>query len=191
MFNRAFAAYLQDDWKVTKSLTLNLGVRYDLQSPLRSADNRLVSFNPATGAIQIAGNPSTRRDIGSLINPTSPAYNPSLALLAQNIMIVNLGTSNISTFNKHDIAPRVGLAYRLFGSDRLVLRTGYGIFYNELLGQYGQTGWNTFPFFISQTFNGNPTVPNLNIATPFGGSGAATISPQGIMAHFKTSYFPT
>jgi hypothetical protein len=188
MFNEEFAAYLQDDWKITKSLTLNLGVRYDIETPLRSADDRLVSFNLVTGAIELPGNPSTRRDIGSLINPASAAYNPSLAKLAQNIPIVNLGTSSIYTFNKHDIAPRAGLAYRLFGSDRLVLRTGYGIFYNELLGQYGQSGWNTFPYFISQTFNGNPTAPNLTIANPFGGSGAATISPAAIMAHWKTGY---
>ncbi len=188
MFNEAYAAYLQDDWKITKRLTLNLGVRYDLMTPLRSADDRLVSFDPATGSILLAGNPSVRRDIGSLINPASPAYNASLAALASNIKIVNLGTSNTYTFSKHDVAPRLGLAYRLFGSDRLVLRTGYGIFYNELLGQYGQTGWNTFPYFISQTFNGATTVPNLTIANPFGGSAAATISPAAIMQNWKTGY---
>lgn len=188
MYNDAFALYIQDDWKITKTLTLNLGARYDVLTPLVSADNRLVNFNLATGAIELAGDPGTRRDIGSLIDSASPAYNPSLASLAQNIPIVNLGTRNIYTFGKHDVAPRVGLAYRLFGSDRLVLRTGYGIFYNELLGQYGQSGWNTFPYFISQTFNGNATVPNLNIANPFGGSGAATISPAAIMANWKTGY---
>ncbi len=189
MFNQAYAAYLQDDWKVTRSLTFNLGVRYDILTPLVSANDRMTSFDPATGAILLAGNPSTRRDIGSLINPSSPAYNASLAQLAKNITIVNLGTRNTYTFSKHDFAPRVGLAYRLFGSNRVVLRTGYGIFYNELLGQYGQTGWNSFPYFISQTFNGNPTVPNLTIANPFASSSAAaTISPAGVMAHYKTGY---
>ncbi|HEX4273788.1 MAG TPA: TonB-dependent receptor [Bryobacteraceae bacterium] len=189
MFNRAYAAYVQDDWKITKTLTLNLGLRYDLETPLVSADDRLVTFDPATGTILLAGNPSIRRDIGSLINPASPAYNSSLAQLAKNIPIQNLGTRNTYTFSKHDFAPRLGLAYRLFGSDKLVLRAGYGIFYNELLGQYGQTGWNTFPYFISQTFNGNPTVPNLNIANPFAtASAAATISPAAIMEHWKSGY---
>lgn len=189
MFNQAYALYAQDDWKITRTLTLNLGVRYDLETPLVSADDRMVSFDPATGSILLAGNPSTRRDIGSLVNPSSPAYNASLAQLSKNIPIVNLGSRSTYTFNKHDIAPRIGLAYRLFGSDRIVLRTGYGIFYNELLGQYGQTGWNTFPYFISQTFNGNATVPNLNIANPFATvSAAATISPAGVMAHYKTGY---
>ena len=82
MFSSAYSAYLQDDWKVSRKLTLNLGIRYDLQSPLRSADNRLVNMNLATGAIELAGDPSTRRDIGNVINPASPAYIPALAKAA-------------------------------------------------------------------------------------------------------------
>jgi outer membrane receptor protein involved in Fe transport len=191
MFSSAYALYIQDDWKVSKNLTLNLGLRYDLQSPLRSADNRLVNMNLATGAIQLAGNPSTRRDIGNVINPNSPAFIPALAQAASGISFVNLGTSSIYTFSKNDFTPRVGLAYRLFGSDKLVLRTGFGIFINSLLGQYGQSGWNSFPYFVSQTFNGNAKFPNLNLAAPFAGVGASTISPSAIMDQWKSSYIKT
>jgi len=191
MFSSAYAAYIQDDWKVSKNLTLNLGVRYDLQSPLRSADNRLVNLNLVTGAIQLAGDPSTRRDIGNVINPNSPAYIPALAKAAAGISFVNLGTSSIYTFSKNDFTPRIGLAYRLFGNDKLVLRTGFGIFINDLLGQYGQSGWNSFPYFVSQTFNGNAKVPNLNIANPFAGTGTSTISPSAIMGQWKSSYIKT
>jgi outer membrane receptor protein involved in Fe transport len=188
MFSSAYALYIQDDWKVSKNLTLNLGLRYDLQSPLRSADNRLVNMNLVTGAIQLAGNPGTRRDIGNVINPNSPAFIPALAQAASGISFVNLGTSSIYTFSKNDFTPRIGLAYRLLGSDKLVLRTGFGIFINSLLGQYGQSGWNSFPYFVSQTFNGNAKVPNLNIANPFAGVGASTISPSAIMDQWKSSY---
>ncbi len=191
MFNSVYALYVQDDWKLSKNLTLNLGLRYDLQSPLRSADDRLVSTNLVTGAIELAGNPSTRRDIGSLINPASPAYNPAIAAAASGISFVNLGASNISSFSKDNFTPRLGLAYRLLGNDKLVLRTGFGIFINDLLGQYGQSGWNSFPYFVSQTFNGSATVPNLNIANPFAGTGASTISPAAIMANWKSSYIKT
>ena len=191
MFNAVYALYVQDDWKVSKNLTLNLGVRYDLQSPLRSADDRLVNMNIVTGAIELEGNPGTRRDIGSLINPASAAYNPAIASAAGGISFVNLGTPNISSFSKDDFTPRLGLAYRLLGNDKLVLRTGFGIFINDLLGQYGQSGWNSFPYFVSQTFNGNATAPNLNIASPFTGSGASTISPAAIMANWKSSYIKT
>lgn len=191
MFSSVYALFVQDDWKVSKNLTLNLGVRYDLQSPLRSADDRLVNMNLVTGAIELEGNPNTRRDIGSLINPASAAYNPAIAMAASGITFVNLGSSAPYSFSKDDFTPRIGLAYRLLGNDKLVLRTGFGIFINDLLGQYGQSGWNTFPYFVSQTFNGNPKVPNLNIEDPFAGSGASTISPQAIMANWKSSYIKT
>ncbi len=191
MFSSVYALFVQDDWKVSKNLTLNLGLRYDLQSPLRSADDRLVTMNLVTGAIELEGSPGTRRDIGSLINPASAAYNPAIASAASGITFVNLGTPNISSFSKDDFTPRIGLAYRLLGNDKLVVRTGFGIFINDLLGQYGQSGWNSFPYFVSQTFNGNATVPNLNIANPFAGTGASTISPQAIMPNWKSSYIKT
>jgi len=191
MFSSAYALYIQDDWKVSRNLTLNLGLRYDLQSPLRSADDRLVNMDLVTGAIQLAGNPSTRRDIGNVINPNSPAYIPALAKAASGISFVNLGTSSIYTFSKNDFTPRIGLAYRIFGSDKLVLRTGFGIFINSLLGQYGQSGWNSFPYFVSQTFNGNAKVPSLSIEDPFSGKGTSTISPSAIMDQWKSSYIKT
>jgi outer membrane receptor protein involved in Fe transport len=189
MFNESFSFYLQDDWKATPRLTLNLGVRYDLETPFRSADDRLVRFNPNTGAIEIAGNASTRRDIGRVDNPASPQYNAELALLSQGVKFVDLGKRSISSFDKNDVSPRIGLAYRLLGNDRLVLRTGYGVFFNQLLGQYGQTGWNVFPFFITQTFNASLPRPNISIENPFPASAAAaTISPSSVVEHYRTGY---
>ncbi|HYE75019.1 MAG TPA: TonB-dependent receptor, partial [Blastocatellia bacterium] len=83
-----YSAFLQDDWRATKNLTLNLGVRYDIQ--------------------QLA-QPSTS--------------NPALAA-------VGIDTSRANN-DYNNIAPRVGLAYRPTASDRLVVRTGYGLFYGR------------------------------------------------------------
>lgn len=188
MWNESFALFLQDDWKVTPRLTLNLGARYDLETPFRSSHDRLVRFNPDTQAIEIAGKASERRDIGRVDNPASPLYNPELAALAKNVTFVDLGRRSLLSFDKNDFAPRIGLAYRLSGND-LVLRTGYGVFFNQLLGQYGQTGWNTFPFFISQTFNGSLPRPNITIDNPFPAALArASINPQSTITHYPTGY---
>ena len=49
------SVYVQDDWRVTKTLTLNLGVRYDIITPWAEAHNSISTFNPATAALNIAG----------------------------------------------------------------------------------------------------------------------------------------
>src|SRR5262249_8738051 len=85
MWNESYSVYLQDDWKFSRRLTLNLGARYEFETPFRSADDRLVRFNPLTRNIEIAGNPSTRRDIGSVLNPAGPNYNAELAQEFQNV----------------------------------------------------------------------------------------------------------
>jgi hypothetical protein len=46
--------YVQDDWKATDRLTVNLGLRYDLMTPVRDADNRLANFDPATNQLILA-----------------------------------------------------------------------------------------------------------------------------------------
>ena len=63
IYRVTFAAFLQDDWKVTPRVTVNLGVRYDLTTPVVSASNRMSLFNASTGAIEIAGTAGVRRDI--------------------------------------------------------------------------------------------------------------------------------
>ncbi|MBI4471803.1 MAG: TonB-dependent receptor, partial [Acidobacteria bacterium] len=189
LWSESFALFLQDDWKVTPRLTLNLGVRYDLQTPNRSTHDRLVRFNPDTGNIEIAGNASPRRDIGRVDNPLSPHYNAELAQLAARIPMVDLGRRNHYFFDRNDIAPRLGLAYRVLGNDQLVLRTGYGVYFQQLLGQYGHAGWNSFPFFISQVFNASLPQPNISMDNPFPVAQAtASISPASVVEHYRTGY---
>ena len=52
-----YAAFVEDDWRVTNWLTLNLGVRYELQTPLSEAENRLGNFIPELGTVILAGDP--------------------------------------------------------------------------------------------------------------------------------------
>ncbi len=55
MRQQAHWFYIQDDWKVSKKLTVNLGLRYEITSPVYDADNRLANFNPSTNSLQLAG----------------------------------------------------------------------------------------------------------------------------------------
>ncbi|MBI4471802.1 MAG: TonB-dependent receptor [Acidobacteria bacterium] len=190
-YRNTFAGFVQDDWKVTSRLTLNLGLRYDLLTPIVSAADRMSIFNPQTGAIEIAGNADVRRDISRPDqNLGGPEYDPGLAALAQNVKLVDLGRRNIHKHDHNDFAPRVGLAYRLLGNDRLVFRTGYGIFYSFIdINSGGLRIGRNYPFRVAQTFNANATVPNISIENAFPvGLGAATISPVSGREDYRTGY---
>src|SRR5262249_38621227 len=85
--------------------------------------------------------------------------------------------------------PRFGVAYRMLGNDRLVLRSGYGIFYSFIdINSGGISYGRNYPFRVAQTFNAAAT-PNITIEDPFPtGLGAATISPVGARKDFRTGY---
>src|SRR5262249_8173095 len=62
--NTEFAAYVQDDWRVNRWLTLNLGLRYDLYTPQYEVANRISNADLATGKILIAGQNGVSRSAG-------------------------------------------------------------------------------------------------------------------------------
>ncbi len=101
------ALFLQDDWKVTNNLTLNLGVRWEYESPMTDRYNVLASFDP---------------------NVTSP-----IRMNGQNLRggLVFPGTGglsrNLTEPDYNDWAPRFGFAYR--ASQKMVFRGGYGLLY--------------------------------------------------------------
>ncbi len=102
-------AYLQDDWKATPRLTLNLGLRWDPWMPPIDANGTLVGFNLANPNFQ------------STVAPGAP----------KGVMFVgDSGLSN-TVFNNNfkDFAPRAGFAYNVFGNNKSVVRGGYGLFY--------------------------------------------------------------
>jgi hypothetical protein len=107
----ATSFFVQDDWRASSKLTLNLGVRYDFITPALEANNRQANFDPATGTLVNAKD-------GSL----------------EDRGLVKPDTNNF--------APRVGAVYQM--SDSMVLRGGYGIFYNlfDRIGSEDQIALN-------------------------------------------------
>ena len=111
-------AYVQDDWKVTSKLTLNLGVRYSFMTPMQE-----------------------RHNLYSVFDPT--ASNPTTGLPGSYVFATINGQGNRLSFAKNDLnyfAPRLGFAYKLF--ENTVLSGGYGVSYFPD-GAFG-TGNNTF-----------------------------------------------
>jgi outer membrane receptor protein involved in Fe transport len=149
------AGYVQDDWKVTPSLTLNLGLRYDYYgAPIEDNDHQanMVGGNGGNGPGGIYYIPN------STCLQTTPKF---LALLAKdNITPTCTGNRSLSNVQNKNFAPRIGLAYRL--RPDFVIRAGYGIAYGSLanIGAAPYVLGNNFPFVYSVTLTApSPVAP--------------------------------
>ena len=102
------AGYVQDDWKLTPALTLNLGVRYDVSIPRTERYNRFSVFDP-NAASPIAGKV------------------PNFPNLKGALTFGNADSRQYASTDLNNIAPRIGVAYQI--RPGTVIRAGYGIFY--------------------------------------------------------------
>jgi outer membrane receptor protein involved in Fe transport len=156
-----FGAYLMDDYRVSSKLTLNLGLRYDIYTPMVEEHNRLANFDFQTGLFVAPGvTPGTSR------------------------------SGDVAT-NWKNFSPRIGFAYTPGSDNKTSVRGGYGIFYdmqadqndtelayNDLPGVYGSQSFTaslgTYPLtpvmYLSQ---GPPPIIFSSITNPTGRASAA------------------
>lgn len=136
------SAYIQDDWKLSQRLTLNLGVRYDFYQPYKENAGNQANFIPTgnlgigtgTGIYELPSR-SRGQDLGA----------PFLAVLAKdNVTLQYSNNERLSNPQRTDFAPRIGFSYQL-GTNTLI-RGGFGMFYGGLQSQ-GNTNLGTnFPW---------------------------------------------
>lgn len=181
--HESYGFYVQDDWKVMPRLTLNLGVRYELVTPFTSIQDRMSTYNPATGKMEIAGNANVRRDISRPEN-TVPEIKAALA----GIQFVDLGVKKIYDGDHNNFAPRFGFAYDVFGNGRTSVRGGFGVFYDLMRLNNGISISNNLPYRFTQTCDAG-TTPRIDIRNPFSGAGCtASVSPDAIQKDFRTAH---
>jgi hypothetical protein len=125
-------AYAQDEFRISSTLTLNYGVRYEITTPFRDIHNRMMEFAP--------GHQST-------VYPNAPT-----GLLFPGDSGV---PDTIAPIFKNDWAPRIGFAWNPLGNSRTVIRSAYGIFYDELLNGVGM------PFRATSSALGQTVVRTL------------------------------
>lgn len=124
----AWAFFAQDDWKVTSKLTLNLGLRYEVFSPIAEKFGNQSNFDPQTNTLYIPQ--GTNQNL-----PLPPSFNQGGALGFIHVARGTVDKYLIPT-DMLDFSPRFGLAYRL--RQKTVLRAGYGVFYG---GEENQGGY--------------------------------------------------
>ncbi|MBC7926707.1 MAG: TonB-dependent receptor, partial [Bryobacteraceae bacterium] len=155
-----FAPYVQDDWKVTRKLTVNLGLRWDYNPTYDEKHDRLVS-----GFDQDVKSP-----IADKIPAAMLALYPQLRDLRGGLQFAGVNgnprTATNTTFST--LQPRVGVAWRV--GENMVLRGGYGLFYaNWPTTEYSQTqGFSTSTSLVSSTDGGRTPTPNT-LTNPFPG----------------------
>jgi len=145
--------FIQDTWKINSRLTVNLGLRYELITPFTDKNDLIANFDPDFV------DPTTGQQ-GRFVIPSDKT------LKYLDTRIVDFGFAFANQYSlgrgtvradKHDFAPRVGLAYRI--GDKSVLRGGYGIYYPTSAAQGIRDPIATNPFnqgITKRSVKGNP-----------------------------------
>jgi hypothetical protein len=136
---KLFRPYVQDDWRVTKDLTLNLGLAWALVTPISEVANRQANFVLATQTFDIAGQNAN-----------------SWAGIKMDLTALE---------------PRIGLAWKPWGSQKTVLRGGYAIFHDSSWNQGAQGLWQNPPYYAESdafAFGGGCPSATAACATMYG-----------------------
>jgi hypothetical protein len=141
---KLFRPFVQDNWRVTSNLTLNLGFAWALATPETEEANRQANFDVASLKWYVpAGSPG----IGSC-----------------TVCVTTDGRVGIQ-FDKTALEPRIGFAWKPMGSEKTAIRGGYGIVHDSAWNQGGQGLWQNPPYYAE--VDPFPT----GVCTPFGSTG--------------------
>jgi hypothetical protein len=155
-----YALFVQDNWKATQKLTLNLGLRYDVSLPRTERYNRMNWWDP---------NIVNPLNGGQLSYDDKFSGPTTLALMGGEVFNSPKVRSDWLT-DWTDIQPRFGFAYQ--AAPKTVIRGGYGIFYSQSRGgangllSYGSQGFNQYTSVVNTYLNQNDSVW-LHLSNPF------------------------
>lgn len=149
-----FSMFFQDDWRIRPALTINLGVRYDYYGNPNDTQGRIGNYYTASTAAALG-----LSQAGFYVDPKSAFFQPNFDPLKLGIVVEPGTPFNLDGVFKapwastikpdwNNIAPRIGLAWQL--TPKLVLRSGYGMFYERTSGAIKTDLQLSAPFFIYQ-----------------------------------------
>gem|GEM_PF-1253963 len=168
-----YSLFIQDNWKLRRHLTLNIGLRYDFFGNFTDTDGRIGNYYLPETARRLGVEPGFQVPANSVF--FQPNFNPlSVGLVIDPSVKIDLSqihkAMNASTLTSdhNNFAPRIGLAWQL--NDKTVLRAGYSLFYERSAASYKVDLQRTAPFFFYQNVPAPPDManpyPRLNI-NPF------------------------
>jgi len=149
-----FNLFVQDDWKISSRLTLNAGLRYDYFGPTTEVNGRLVDFDPTlaattpiTGGVAVTGG-FLQAGNGSL---------PGIPKISDGLVDPN----------RHNFGPRLGFALQPFQTSHVVIRGGYGLYYDQPNFRLYNTQLFNEPYYMLATVFATPlTDPFVHVPLP-------------------------
>ena len=167
-----WGTYIQDNWKVSPKLTLNLGLRWEHFGAIEENHGRQGNFvpgAPSSGAMMLYPNNGKNQQI-----PVNPQFAQILGTDGIALKYINNpGLVNVQDYN---FGPRVGFAYQV--TPKLVVRSGVGMFYNSFENQgYGPNIGENYPF----QFTINPPLPNGSLPMPLNNATGSSCSPAATL----------
>ena len=143
------SGYVQDDWKIFRRLTLNLGLRYDYYQPYKENSGQQGNF-VVTGPLGLGTGSGVYQLPTRARNVNLGA--PFLSILAKdNVTVQYVDNERLVTGQKTNFAPRVGFAFQ--AAKGTVVRAGFGIFYGGLMSEGNTNLGANFPFSNEASFN--------------------------------------
>jgi hypothetical protein len=112
---KLYRPYVEDNWRVTPSIVLNIGFAYDMTTPISDDHGRQADYIPTTGQLLVSNQNGVNNAGGIKMDWTG-------------------------------LEPRLGATWKVFGSDKTVLRAGYSIFHDSAWSQGAQGLWQNPPF---------------------------------------------
>lgn len=162
----SYGAYVQDDYHVSPHLTVNLGLRYEYNSPPVEIHNKFSDPNLSPSSITCSPKPNCQFIVAGTPQLSRGTYPP----------------------DRTDFAPRLGFAWRPLGNDKFVLRSGYGIFYDLVILNANLESELNPPFFSVVLYGNNAsnslTIQNILNQPP----GVGSASPSFMSPNFKDAY---
>lgn len=161
--------YFQDDWKLRRNLTVNIGLRYELVTPFTEKYDKLI-----TTAYTPQGITMVRAGVGDPYEGFSPniRLHPSIKYVRDG----RFGGRAVTKFDRNNFAPRLGIAWNPGGSDRWVIRAGAGVFFAEDFANVVNDMTSNPPQGIRQAPVGDAVTPTLSMLDPFSLSSSALIT---------------
>jgi len=197
--NVSWAAYVQDNWRATHRLTLNLGLRWDGAPHTYEANNRMGNFYPSLYDRAMAATFTGSQHGNTICGPTDsaatgcpggaspglgsspnailagvPLYLNGIGIPGQNGVPKGLVDNHWASFG-----PRLGFAYDLNGRGKTVVRGGFGIMYERIQGNDMYNAGPNIPFSLNVTLN-NTTFTNPSLAINTGTAATRPINPASI-----------